>query len=171
MVITGYIIQSQDGRYLDKDLHWVPHSRPAKGYVFTAEQLAMWGGPKASWPKEARTVFEATLDTQGGGYARLDGSTMPFSDFLAKTVVRLNQEKIATAINQLDEHCRKLHEQALGQGFKDEICPETRCSIVLLAHQHLVRCDPTSCPMISRQNLNPDGQPKSLLDTLAEGVI
>lgn len=80
----------------------------------------------------------------------------------------VNKKKIETAINQLDENGRKLYKQALTEGYKDEICPKAQCGIVLLAHHHFLRCDPQSCPMVSRQNLNSDGQPKSLLEMFAE---
>jgi hypothetical protein len=76
--------------------------------------------------------------------------------------------KIDMATQGLNAHERELHEQALGEGYKDEVCPKADCEAVLLAHHHFLRCDPKSCPMISRQNLNSDGQPKTLLEMLAE---
>lgn len=78
------------------------------------------------------------------------------------------QAKIDATISKLDEQGRVLREQAISEGYKDEICPRADCGVVLLAHHHFVRCDPATCPMASRQNLNADGEPKTLLEILAE---
>jgi hypothetical protein len=86
---------------------------------------------------------------------------------LKKTVEEL-KAKIDTAISQLDENGHKLHEQALAEGYKDEVCPNAGCGTVLLAHRHFIRCGIQGCPMVSRQNLNPDGNPKTLLDKLID---
>lgn len=49
------------------------------------------------------------------------------------------------------------HQEALAEGYKDEICP--KCKTVLLAHHHLVNCPDSSCPMRAK-----DG--KSLLEMI-----
>ncbi len=80
----------------------------------------------------------------------------------------MDKAKIESAINQLDKNGHKLHEQALAEGYVDEVCLKAECGTVLLAHHHFLHCDPQSCPMVSRENLNSEGQPKTLLETLAK---
>ena len=85
-----------------------------------------------------------------------------------KEALLAQQPVIDTEISRLGENGRRLHDQALLEGYKDEVCPEARCGVVLLAHHHFLRCDHAACPMVSRQNLNSDGNPKNLLETLID---
>ena len=87
---------------------------------------------------------------------------------LKKTVEELNKARIEAAISQLDENGHKLHKQALAEGYEDEVCPHAECGAVLLAHHHFILCGIQDCPMVSRQNLNRDGNPKTLLETLVK---
>jgi hypothetical protein len=87
---------------------------------------------------------------------------------LKKAIAELSLAKIEAAISQLDENGHKLHEQALAEGHNDEVCPNAGCGTVLLAHHHFIRCGIQGCPMVSRQNLNPDGNPRTLLDKLID---
>jgi hypothetical protein len=51
----------------------------------------------------------------------------------------------------------KLYQEALAEGYKDEVC--LKCGQVYLAHFHFVRCNEPDCPMKT-----PGG--KSLLEML-----
>jgi hypothetical protein len=108
MITTGYIIQSENRQYLDRFFNWRPHSSPAKGYVHTAQELRMWGGSEANWPNEAQTVFVASYDTEGGGFARLTDLTMPFSEFSTQI------ERLAEAESTLGIATRRVTTTALG---------------------------------------------------------
>lgn len=46
-----------------------------------------------------------------------------------------------------DYDIRKLHEQAVKEGYIAEVCS---CEKFLLAHHHYVRCDVEECPMKSK---------------------
>lgn len=70
-----------------------------------------------------------------------------------------DQKKIELALVQLDDDGRKRHTEALGQGYKDEVCGE--CGTVLLAHHHAIRCNSQTCPMATK---HPDGRPKTLFE-------
>jgi hypothetical protein len=41
-------------------------------------------------------------------------------------------------------------EQALKDGYRDEICPV--CEVMLEAQIHFVRCEYSKCPMISKED-------------------
>lgn len=49
------------------------------------------------------------------------------------------------------------HQEALDEGYKDEVCP--KCGTVFLAHHHFVKCPEKSCPMR-------DPNSKSLLEEI-----
>lgn len=70
-----------------------------------------------------------------------------------------DQEKIDIALAQLDGHGKILHDEAIGEGYKDEVCGE--CKTVLLAHQSFIRCGSKTCPKITR---HPDGRPKTVFE-------
>lgn len=59
-----------------------------------------------------------------------------------------DEQRIAAAIGELDARGKELYVEALGQGYKNEICPE--CGAVFLAHHHLTRCQSPTCPMKAR---------------------
>lgn len=46
---------------------------------------------------------------------------------------------------------KKLHAEAIEQGYKDETCP--KCNAFLPAHQHFVRCEVSPCPMKSGKSV------------------
>lgn len=52
-----------------------------------------------------------------------------------------------------------LHQEAIGEGYKDEVCP--KCGAIFLAHHHLLDCPDRDCPMKGN-----DG--KSILEMLLE---
>lgn len=56
---------------------------------------------------------------------------------------------------------KALHDQAIAEGYKDEICPA--CGLELLAHHHFIRCDNSPCPMRSTSD------PRTLLEIWADG--
>ena len=60
---------------------------------------------------------------------------------------------------EITDDVAKLREEAIAEGYIDEICPE--CKTVLLANQHFVRCDSKTCPMSNG---------KSILEMTLEGV-
>lgn len=71
------------------------------------------------------------------------------------------KEEIATAMGiwqaanpTLD--AEKKHQEALAEGYKDEVCP--KCGAVFLAFIHFVMCSDAGCPM-------KDGKP-SLLEQI-----
>jgi hypothetical protein len=53
-------------------------------------------------------------------------------------------------------NAEKKHQEALAEGYKDEVCP--RCGVVFLAFYHFVKCSEDICPM-------KDGKP-SLLEQI-----
>jgi ribosomal protein S27AE len=63
-------------------------------------------------------------------------------------------DAIELRVAQLDDDTKKLREQAIAQGYKDDICP--KCSTVLLAHHHFVACNyarTNNCPMSNNTSL------------------
>lgn len=71
------------------------------------------------------------------------------------------EEEVTTTLAQwqienptLDSKAK--HQEALAEGYKDEVCP--KCGAVFLAFHHFVMCDDENCPM-------KDGNP-SLLEQL-----
>lgn len=58
---------------------------------------------------------------------------------------------IQEEIDSLSETDKKLHDESLSEGYKDEICPT--CGVVFLAHKHLVRCYIKPCPMSCGKSL------------------
>lgn len=55
-----------------------------------------------------------------------------------------------------------LREQALAEGYKDEVCP--KCGTLFEAQIHLVRCDARPCPMISTTD------PRTLFERMMDGT-
>ena len=67
---------------------------------------------------------------------------------------------IKSEIQSLTPELTIKHNEALSEGYKDEIC--SKCGAVLLAHHHFVKCDLAKCgdcPMVPKDS-------KSLLDQL-----
>ena len=65
---------------------------------------------------------------------------------------------------------RKLRDEAIAEGFKDERCPRDGCGRLLLAHAHFVQCElHGECPMVSKSLRHEDGTPKTMLDMIVEG--
>jgi len=63
----------------------------------------------------------------------------------------VNSEKVKTEVNKLGPKETVLHNEALEDGYKDEICP--KCGIVFLAHFHFVNCEKIhcgECPMVAK---------------------
>lgn len=64
---------------------------------------------------------------------------------------------------------RKLREEAIAEGFKDEPCPRNDCDRLFLAHAHFIRCELSGeCPMVSKSLRHEDGTLKTMLDMLLE---
>ena len=62
-----------------------------------------------------------------------------------------DRAKIDKAISLLSPNQIKSHDESLGQGYEDEVCP--RCHQVMLAHKHLINCDYArrgECPMVPK---------------------
>jgi hypothetical protein len=73
--------------------------------------------------------------------------------------------KIDQALSAMNENEKKLHAQALAEGYKDELCPE--CGVVFLAFHHFIRCQSETCPMKLRDG---GGHAPTFLEMLENGV-
>lgn len=74
-----------------------------------------------------------------------------------------DQIRIENFINALDDNAKKLHEEALEEGYEDKICP--KCGVVFLAHHHFVRCEYAklgTCAMVKSDT-------KSVLENIIGG--
>lgn len=72
-----------------------------------------------------------------------------------------DSQKIAAAIASLDPAQTARYQQALKEGYKDEVCP--RCGGVHLACDHFIRCGFEDCPMKSRDGA---GHASTLLEMM-----
>ena len=88
-------------------------------------------------------------------------------------MLRTDAEEIERQLQILDktgtDH-RKLREEAIAEGYKDERCPGEGCGRLYLAHAHFVYCElQGECPMVSKSLRQEDGTPKTMLDLMVEG--
>lgn len=59
---------------------------------------------------------------------------------------------------------RQLHEEAVKEGYKAEVCLLNKCNTIYLAHHHLTRCTVKNCPMTDGQGSLLDRMFKELED-------
>ena len=76
-----------------------------------------------------------------------------------------DHDRIHATLKTLNAEDQTREVKALGEGYKDEVCPE--CKTVLLAFHHFIRCNSGTCPLKLRDS---DGHAPSLLDMMRNGV-
>jgi len=78
---------------------------------------------------------------------------------------KADKAKIDLALSALNGDQKKLHAEAVAEGYKDELCPE--CGVVFLAFHHFIRCQSETCPMKLRDK---GGHAPTFLEMLENGV-
>jgi hypothetical protein len=62
IVIEGYVIESENGKFLSKDLFWFPHDTPEEAWVHAKSILAYLRLNAKTWETKPAKVYPATRD-------------------------------------------------------------------------------------------------------------